>query len=1348
MSSSSSSSNLTSTGKVITFYSYKGGTGRSMALANVAWILASNGKRVLVVDWDLEAPGLHRYFRPFLLDPGLTSSEGIIDMVLEFALEAITPVDEGQERPPDWYLPYANILRYANSLQWSFPAQGRLDFIPAGKQTFAYASRMNSFDWRNFYERLGGGAFLDTVIDGMKKEYDYILIDSRTGVSDTSGICTIKMPDALVVCFTLNNQGIEGAASVAESVAAQRGSSSLPIYPVAMRIEHAEKTKLELRKKYAKELFSNYPAHFTVEQREQYFEEVKIPYVPFYAYEEVLACFGDMPGAIDTVLATMERLTSYLTGGAVRQWVTPTDEERKNILRQYAGQTAPEVDDSRVVVIAPQGAEIYIDDERYGSIGRSGRLILNSIMQGRHVLRIARAGEIDDERVIEINPEEGEQVIQAQLKTFTPFLSRSSQTSSAVSDGTSGHPPGSVRCMSCGNIFEAGTKFCGRCGGTLFAPAGDNAGSAAPAETPKDKSRTIPAAPSTYTPPLSVVETVFLSYAHADESLASEMVNHLALLNRGGIINDWYERKVEAEPTEEIDQHLDSARIILFLVSPAFLTSDYCYGSEVKRALERHERAEAYVIPIILRPVDWHAAPFRKLQALPSDGRPVALWPNRDEAFLDIAQGIRGVVEQLTTGEITARAVSETASLHIPRPPITGYIKRRDTDGNDIVERLKKELAPDSNQFIALWGRGGVGKTTLAAAAARALLDAYNQRIVWINTESRRDMNFQLLLDEIAAQLGRADLRPLNPEHKEEQVRVLVSSAPTLIIIDNFEVLPMEEQVKCAVFLGQSILCSALITSRQKVSVARTITIDSMSMQEARSFLDTLIEQTLDPQAFAKVDRERLVQMAEGIPFVLQWIVAQIDLAQEPETVLKELEQGTSDAVQRAFDRSFNLPQVGVDGRATLLALSLFLPSASRKALAEVAGFDDDMSRLNIAIRNLRALRLIGVTEGNERLTLAGLTRNLVRARLSTDPQAESFRQRFLRYFSSYATEHNFRTPEDYDALEAEKDNVLNSMDIAFETEQWKDVVAIYVGFGDFLYVRGYWDDAIQRGEHVLQAIEAAQQVDSLFSIIPLANYVATIYKRRGHLEKARDLYHRSLKIAQSLGDELGVASTLNELGTLAYIQGELDEARRLYNESLEIKKKLGDQTGIAATLHGLGNIAYIQCEGAEARALYQESLKIAENLGNQLAVAANLYKLGRLAVEEDDFAQANQLYGESLKINTRLGNQSGIATSLYALGINAHNQGNSEEAKRLYTESLEISRKLDDKECTAKALHQLGRIAGDDGDKAQAVENFRAALSIFEQLNSPNAEITQELLSEIRDESAQVSSEILKVSG
>src|ERR1700704_1429645 len=95
---------------IFTFYSYKGGTGRSMALANVAWVLASSGKRVLAIDWDLEAPGLHRYFEPFLTDKGLERSSGIIDFVRDFATAAIGAKSSAGA---DWYEEYSNVLAHA-----------------------------------------------------------------------------------------------------------------------------------------------------------------------------------------------------------------------------------------------------------------------------------------------------------------------------------------------------------------------------------------------------------------------------------------------------------------------------------------------------------------------------------------------------------------------------------------------------------------------------------------------------------------------------------------------------------------------------------------------------------------------------------------------------------------------------------------------------------------------------------------------------------------------------------------------------------------------------------------------------------------------------------------------------------------------------------------------------------------------------------------------------------------------------------------------------------------------------------------------------------------------------------
>jgi hypothetical protein len=142
---------------------------------------------------------------------------------------------------------------------------------------------------------------------------------------------------------------------------------------------------------------------------------------------------------------------------------------------------------------------------------------------------------------------------------------------------------------------------------------------------------------------------LFISYSHKDEGLREKLGAHLSLLKRQGFIDEWHDRRITAgqEWAGEIDDNLDSDAIILLLVSADFLASDYCYDREMKRALDRHDAGEARVIPVILRKVDWAGAPFAHLQALPKDGKPVKSWADEDEAFTDVALGIRKVVEEI-----------------------------------------------------------------------------------------------------------------------------------------------------------------------------------------------------------------------------------------------------------------------------------------------------------------------------------------------------------------------------------------------------------------------------------------------------------------------------------------------------------------------------------------------------------------------------------------------------------------------------------------------------------------------------------------------------------------------------
>lgn len=142
---------------------------------------------------------------------------------------------------------------------------------------------------------------------------------------------------------------------------------------------------------------------------------------------------------------------------------------------------------------------------------------------------------------------------------------------------------------------------------------------------------------------------LFYSYSHKDEDLREELVKHLTILKRQGVLEPWQDRDIEAgaEWNQEIERHLNESQIILLLISSDFIASEFCWDNEMERAMKRHDAGEAVVIPIILRSCDWKGAPFGKLQGLPKDMKPVKDWPDRDQAFTNVAQGIRKVAERL-----------------------------------------------------------------------------------------------------------------------------------------------------------------------------------------------------------------------------------------------------------------------------------------------------------------------------------------------------------------------------------------------------------------------------------------------------------------------------------------------------------------------------------------------------------------------------------------------------------------------------------------------------------------------------------------------------------------------------
>jgi Mrp family chromosome partitioning ATPase len=207
--------------RVITFYSYKGGVGRTMALANVAYRLAHrHDLRVIAVDWDLEAPGLPRFFGITALE--LAQKPGVLDFLIAWR----DGVLEKFGLPPDAPGGLIPVVRAPHK-----PASGSLAILSAGRQDGQYDRRLASFDWREFYRDQSGGIAIERLRRQLLERADVVLVDSRTGLTDPGGICTVQLPDGVVLMAAPNEQslqGIEGTARAVRDPAAERSGRKPP----------------------------------------------------------------------------------------------------------------------------------------------------------------------------------------------------------------------------------------------------------------------------------------------------------------------------------------------------------------------------------------------------------------------------------------------------------------------------------------------------------------------------------------------------------------------------------------------------------------------------------------------------------------------------------------------------------------------------------------------------------------------------------------------------------------------------------------------------------------------------------------------------------------------------------------------------------------------------------------------------------------------------------------------------------------------------------------------------------------------------------------------------------------
>jgi CobQ/CobB/MinD/ParA family nucleotide binding protein len=284
------------TGTVVTFYSFKGGVGRSFTLANVAILLARWGHRVLTIDWDLEAPGLHEYFSPLLPHPPRT---GIVDLVGDFRTGAV--------HASSHYVTHLNTT------------VGTVDLIGAGLKDDGYPRRVQGINWAKLYEE-GFADVLERLRNDWVRDYDFVLIDSRTGWADVASICTAHLPDRLVLVFTANEQSIGGAVEAVGKANQARDAlpydrPKLTVLPLLSRFD----SRVEYRRAESwyetvttmtTPLFSNWLVRHVAPAL--MLRHLTLPYVSYWSFGEQLPVLEETVPATDQISYGLETIAAIV----------------------------------------------------------------------------------------------------------------------------------------------------------------------------------------------------------------------------------------------------------------------------------------------------------------------------------------------------------------------------------------------------------------------------------------------------------------------------------------------------------------------------------------------------------------------------------------------------------------------------------------------------------------------------------------------------------------------------------------------------------------------------------------------------------------------------------------------------------------------------------------------------------------------------------------------------------------------------------------------------------------------------------------------------------------------------
>ena len=841
---------------------------------------------------------------------------------------------------------------------------------------------------------------------------------------------------------------------------------------------------------------------------------------------------------------------------------------------------------------------------------------------------------------------------------------------------------------------------------------------------------------------------VFVSYSHKDETYREDLDAHLSNLRRQGIIAEWHDRKISpgADWASEIDENLNTAQIILLLVSSDFMNSDYCYGVELKRALERHDVKEARVIPIILRPVDWENAPFARLQVRPTYAKPVSTWIDRDDAYLDIVQGIRMAINELKPASEEKPgediALEQQSVFHVP------FLRNSYFTGREDVLALLHNRLMSSKASLpqVISGIGGVGKTQTAVEYAYRYRDDY-QYVLWVKADSSEN------LESDFASLATVFNLPIKDEKDQNLIisavkNCLQTHTGWLLILDN-----VEDMVMVRNFIPLGSKGHMLLTTNAPVTEIefQEVALHDMKLEESELFLlrrTRVIELDASLDTALESDRSKAQEISElmgGLPLALSQAGAYIDrtkcglggfqdrynrqkakLLEDP----KGLVSDHPEPVATTWSLSFEKVEQSNHAAADLLRLCAFLhPDAIPEELfidgaseltPTLQSVGDTPSVLDEAILELLRYSLVR-RNSDATLTIHRLLQAVLKDEMDEQTQRQ-WAEHTVRAVNLVFPDVKFETWPDCQRYLPQVQvckTLIDEWGMEFEK-----AARLLDQAGDYSRERGYYIEAeplLIKSLAIRQKILGPEQPVVAQSL----NNLARLYHDQGKYAEAGPLYQRAHTIFEkALGAEHpDVATSLGSLASLYQVQGKYAEAEPLYQRALAIREKaLGaEHPDVANSLNNLAELYRVQDKYAEAESLYRRALAIREKaLGVEHPnVATILNNLASLYQAQKNYIRALPLYQRSLTIAERTwGNDHPFtAICLMNIGDIYYNLRKFVWAEQRLQQALAIQKKKlgPDHPDLAKTLYNLAVLYGQQGKYDKAKPLFRQALAIEE---------------------------------